>query len=60
MGVSGSSDVAIDDISFVTTGCETLPPQADKFSADGENSAGSIVPSFLATVVSFLISKFIF
>jgi len=58
MGVSGSSDVAVDDISFVTSGCETLPPQADKFSAD--NSAGSIVPSLIATIISFMISKMLF
>ena len=57
MGISGSSDVAIDDISFVTTGCETSPLAADQFEAG--SSARKCAPySFIATVAAFVVAKF--
>ena len=56
MGLSGSSDVAIDDISFVTTGCETSPPTADQFQA-GSSASSVASRTFVATIVAFVFAK---
>jgi len=61
MGVSGSSDVAIDDISFVTTGCETSPPAADQFTAGSSATTTSrfIASScFIASITTLFLANF--